>query len=143
MPETGVVVKIKSHWPAGVPTMPPVVSADVAETQFGWVSEKYHGFPVHAPRVTFEMALNAIAKTGYRTTDAKQIVADYVIWSIGDQNPRPVWAIMLRGLSVAHAPPGTPPGAMDQYRHLIDAETGKWLCSYNWPRMEVEAKTTD
>ena len=43
MPETGVVVKIKSNWPAGVPPMAPMVSADVAEMRLRQTAETYHG----------------------------------------------------------------------------------------------------
>jgi len=143
MPETGVIVKIKSDWPRSVPTMAPMVSAEVAEMQLRRTGETYHGFPEYAPRVTFEMALDAIAEAGYGTTDAKQIVADYLIWSSMDFPHRRVWAVTLRGLDVYRPSPRTPPGRMDQYRHVIDADTGEWLFMTNNPRPDYGATTNE
>ncbi len=134
-PESGLVLRATSRWVDGEPRLPPVVDSATATEQMRRASrEKYHGFPQVEPKVTLLQALQTIHQAGWAPASAKAIVAEYVIWSKMDKNPRAVWAIMLRGVPVFKPPPGTLSNAQDQYRHIVDAETGEWLGMNNLPR---------
>ena len=142
IPETGVVVKVWSPWLKGIPPLPPIVEADVAAAQMASGAEIYHGFPDQGPSISLEKALDAIHARGFDPRDAREIIAEYVVWSRMGEPSRPVWAVMLRGVPVIKPPPGTPAGALDQYRHIVDAETGEWLWASNLPRW-VASKTPE
>lgn len=137
-PISGCILKIVSRWPEGEPRMPPTVDAATAATQMERSGkETYHGFPTRPPRITFLDALRTVENAGWVPRRARQIVAEYVMWSRMGESPRAVWAIMLRGVPVFKPPPGTPKGFQDQYRHIIDAETGKWIWTSNLPRLDL------
>lgn len=134
-PTTGIVLKLKSRWPGSVPSMPPTARADIAVEQMTNAGrEKYHGFPSHAPRVPFLQALNAIEARGFAMADAKQVVADYVLWSTMGRQPKAVWAVTYRGVPPLRRYPGSTPGFQDQFRHIVDAESGEWIEGSNTPR---------
>ena len=134
-PESGLVLRAASRWVDGEPRLPPVVDSATATEQMRRGSrEEYHGFPQVEPKVTLLQALQTIHQAEWAPASAKAIVAEYVIWSKMDKNPRAVWAIMLRGVPVFKPPPGTSSNAQDQYRHIVDAETGEWVGMNNLPR---------
>lgn len=132
---SGQTLRVRSRWPKGEPVMPPSVNSATATEQLRRSSRQiYHGFPSEDPEVSFLQALESIGREGWDPTVARQIVAEYVMWSEMGQEPRAVWAIMLRGVPVVKPPPGTPKTALDQYRHIIDAKTGEWIVADNLPR---------
>lgn len=143
-PVDGQVRKVASRWPKGEPPMPPTVNAMVAAEQMkNWGEEIYHGFPSDPPEVTFFDALVSIDRAGWDPTIAKQIVAEYVIWSRMGEKPRAVWAVMLRGVPMFKPPPGVQKDFQDQYRYIIDAETGKFLVATNTPHPEKRRAEDD
>lgn len=136
-PNTRQVVKIRSRWPEGVPPIDPEPNAAVAAEQM-WRSghEVYHGFPLDRPIVHLAEALRTVYSRGAAVDRAAQISADYVMWSrMGEwQEPRPVWAITLRGIPSVRSPPGGSREPIFFFRYIVDARTGDFLCGSNTPR---------
>jgi hypothetical protein len=136
-PVDGRLVRVKSRWPEGEPPMAPEPSAEIAVAQMlGAGGETYHGFPDAAPRSTFVQALDGLEQGGAAPLAARQIIAEYVLWSdynIKYRAPRPVWAITLRGEPPLLPPPGSTMEPRFQNRYIVDAETGKFLCATNIP----------
>lgn len=136
-PIDGRLLKLKTHWAKGERKMPPEVSAKVgAEQMLHAGHERYHGFPTEDPKISFLDALDSIFRWGDDPFAARQVVAHYVMWSRMEREPRPVWAVMLRGVPVIKPIPGTPDDALDQYTYIVDAETGQLMLVTNTPRPE-------
>lgn len=134
-PVSEIVMKVKSKLPAGEPEMRRSASSVVAAQQMHSISrETYHGFPARPPKISFQDALSAIETRGFSTAIAKQIIVDCILWSKHDWQPRPVWAVTLRG--VPSISPRPPDDYLDQIRHIVDAQTGKWIEALNIPRFE-------
>lgn len=135
-PVDGRLVKIVSRWPDDVARIPPEPEASIyAEQMLRSGNETYFGFPDGNPSVTFLDALDAVIRGHGNPFAAAQIIGQYVEWSRMDQDPRPVWAITLRGIPpFAAAYPGVSIHARNHLRHIVDAETGEWLCASTTPQ---------
>ncbi len=139
-PTNGKLLKLETRWPEGESPIAPLPSAESATEQMRrHGNEVFHGFPEEPPNIGFFGALDGLARCGEDATVARQIIAHYVIWSrVGKwSEPRPVWAIMLRGTS----PPPTPhrEAPNDRSYHLkviVDAKTGECVCASNTPSPE-------
>jgi len=142
-PIDGRVIKLKSRWPEGVPQIDPEPDAASATEQLGRAgNEVYHGFPNEDPHVSFIDAVDAIQRGGDGPLTAKQVSASYVMWSsVGYKTPRPVWAITLRGVLPVMPREGMSREAIYQYRLIVDAKTGEYLCGGNTPH--PVRRTTD
>jgi hypothetical protein len=135
-PIDGKLMKIRSRWPEAEPPMAPEPSAELAIKQMTRVGrEKYHRFPDRPPNVSFMDAMETLESAGESVMMAKQIIAHYVVWSKAGQwqEPRPVWAITLRGVPRIRS---RDENALTQHRYIVDAKTGKYLCGSNTPRPE-------
>ncbi|MCH8881838.1 MAG: hypothetical protein IID34_18380, partial [Planctomycetes bacterium] len=130
------MLKIESRWPDGEPPIPPEPDAATATNQF-WRSgnEVYHAFPVEPPPISFVEALDGLAKGIGNPLIAKQIKAQYVLWSKLDLEPRPMWIITLRGIPPWEAAqPGVPVHLRDHLRFIVDPETGRWVQALSTPQ---------
>lgn len=136
-PINGRFLKLRTRWPEGERKMPPEVSAEAgAEQMLQSGRKRYHGFPTDDPEISLLDALDSILRWGGDPFAAKQVVVHYVIWSRMGREPRPVWAVMLRGVPVIKPLPGTPDDALAQYTYIVDAETGQLMLVTNTPRPE-------
>jgi hypothetical protein len=145
-PIDGRVIKLKSRWPEGVPQIDPEPDGASATEQLARSgNEVYHGFPNEDPHVSFIDAVDSIQRGGDGPLTAKQISGSYVMWSTMGrfETPRPVWAITLRGVLPVMPRPGMPLEAIYQYRLIVDAKTGEYLCGGNTPRPVRSAKDDD
>lgn len=116
-------------------------------------NETYHGFPANPPQVSFLDALSAVATKGGVGNPflAKEIYAVYVMESRrpGTRwgwNPRPVWAITLRGLPYiplkgrGPSPRDVPDEELvpmwqsNHMRNVVDAITGNVLFATTIPQ---------
>lgn len=141
--QDGRVLRIASRWPADVPPIPPLASAESAERQMaptrgdGLGDEVYHALPEAEPSMSLSEALDA---TGYEEPVwAQQVVAQYVVWSIKGTKwsaPRAVWAITLRGIPPFDAAyPGIVPiDYRNHMRYIVDPATRKWISATTTPQ---------
>lgn len=141
-PENGNVLRVASRWPQGVAGEPLDIPAQSAEDQMGRRSEKYHGFPAEAPRITFAQALEVVYGPGVgNPLVAKRITGRYVVQSAPRGGPSPVWAITLEGIKrQVPSPPGSRPRSISRIRNIVDARTGEWLRATTIPRPITENK---
>ena len=133
----GQILKIASRWPEGVPEISPEPPAWSAEDQMQRTGfEKYHGFPQDDPSLTFLEALDVVFREGVGSPfSAKQITAHYVVRSHMRREPKPVWAITLRGIPpLVAAFPGVPEDARNHLRNIVDASTGEWISADTSPQ---------
>lgn len=138
-PRDGKLLKIISRWPEGAPPeSAPEPRAAFAEQCFADSGlEIYHCFPDFSPKITFLEAIDAIYTRRSEPRAAKQIVAHYVVQSSMGRDPQQVWAITLRGIPpIRAAYPGVSIAARDHMRHIVDAESGKWLGAGTSPQPE-------
>jgi len=144
-PNTGHLLRFRSKFDGYDPNMLPEPSAEVAEAQIrGAGYEIYHGFPSEPPKISFLEALDAIKAKGLTSPLlAKEIYALYVMESKMKSQPRPVWAITLRGIPPLHfitVPPGVSPDKLppiwlrNRFRFVVNAVTGKVLFANTWPQ---------
>jgi hypothetical protein len=147
-PNTGHLLRIRSKFDGYDPNMLPEPPAEVAEARIrGGGHEIYHGFPAEPPNISFLEALDAI---GGHPLSAKEIYALYVMESDMNSQPRPVWAITLRGIPPLHTitvPPGVsqdklpPIWQRNHFRYVVNAVTGKVLFATTTPQpMDPEQK---
>lgn len=145
---TGHLLRIRSKFDGYDPNMLPEPPAEWAEARLrGTGYEIYHGFPAEPPKISFLEALNSI---GGHPLSAKEIYALYVMESKMKSQPRPVWAITLRGIPPLHfitVPPGVskdklpPIWQRNHFRYVVNAVTGKVLFATNSPQpMDPEQK---
>lgn len=135
--EDGRLFKIVSRWPEGVPRIPPEPGPASYTNQMRLSGiERYYGFPDESPPVKFLDALDTVLRDGGNTLGAEQIVGQYVIWSRMGRESKPVWVITLRDTEPFWEPsfPGVGVNARNHMRHLVDAQTGKWLCANTTPQ---------
>ena len=99
-PKNGRLLKISSRWPEGVPPIAPEPRADIAEEHMVRAGrEIYHRFPDAEPSINFLQALDVVFKDGVGDPlIANQIIAHYIVGSSIARQPKPVWAITLRGI---------------------------------------------
>lgn len=137
---TGGILKIITRWPVGVSKIPPEPSAESVEDQMKRSgNERYHAFVGETPPITLSDALDAVAQAGGDIFRAKQIKAQYVLWSKLGYEQRPVWAITLRGIAPFPAAfPGVSKNARNHLRYIIDGRSGKWLSASSVPQPETE-----
>ncbi len=139
-PKSGAPVEISSHWPADAAPIEPEPSSEYATkwmTQSG--GEVYHAFPASLPAVSFLAALKTVEREGLGSpTQARQIIADYVVRSDMGGDPSPVWSITLRGIRMTWpgGPPEGPSTVFNRFRNVVNAETGEWLGATNQPPTE-------
>jgi len=147
-PNTGHLLRIRSKFDGYDPNMLPEPTAEWAEARLrGAGYEIYHGLPDEPPEISFIQALNAI---GGHPLLAKEIYALYVMESKMKSQPRPVWAITLRGIPPLHfitVPPGVsqdklpPIWQRNHFRYVVNAVTGKVLFATTTPQpMDPEQK---
>ena len=141
-PIDGRVIKLKSRWPEGVPQIAPEPDAASATEQLRRSGkEVYHGFPSEDPHVSFIDAVDSIQRGGDAPLGSKQISASYVMWSmVGSRTPRPVWAITLRGVTPVMPREGMSREAIYQYRLIVDAKTGEYLCGGSSPQPDEDVQ---
>lgn len=137
-PETGEVMKVVSAWPAGEPRIPTYPSRADQERQLKASAIVYTGEPGDAPALTL---LEALAKTHSMSAHVKQIYACSEMESRMEREPRPVWAIHLRGFPSfpASVPRGgsdadIPEHARNHLREVIDSQTGEWMYASTTPQ---------
>ena len=136
-PDDGRLLKLRSRWPDSEPGIRPEPSADVAEDQFFRAGrERYDGFPDEEPTVKLIDALDSMYRSGYDPYEAKQILAQCVVRSTRYKEPKPVWAITLRGVHPIRVPPGWPADDRYEYRVIVDARTGIVESISNRPRAQ-------
>jgi hypothetical protein len=139
-PITGNVLSITSQWPRHVPPIAPRPSAASAQDKMRRSGDEvYHAFAPAAPAISFTQALDAILRQGYGDVlVARQFVAHNVIQSRLGATPRPVWAITLRGIPPIRAAfPGVHVDARNHLRHIVDSETGEWICAGTSPQPDL------
>lgn len=151
-PNTGHLLRIRSKFDGYDPNMLPEPPAEWAEARIrGAGYEIYHGFPAEPPKISFLEALDAIMTKGVTSPLlAKEIYASYVMESEMKSQPRPVWAITLRGippLQTITVPPGVskdklpPIWQRNHIRFVVNAVTGKVLFANTSPQpMDPEQK---
>jgi|GEM_PF-1108567 len=135
-PRDGKLLSITSRWPGDVPPIAPQPGAASATAQMaGSGNEQYHGFPEEGPPISLSDALDAIQKAGGNPLVAKQILGHYVVWSRMGDEPKPVWAITLRGISpIKAAYPGVSVDARNHLRYIVDPKTRRWICATTTPQ---------
>jgi hypothetical protein len=121
------------------PDMRPMPSCGSATEQLSQQDEVYDGYPVDDPKVNFLGALEGMTKGGFgNPLQAKAIHAVFVLHSYMNSDPRPAWAITLRGL-----PPFSPRGRdigsipvwqRNHMRNIVDARSGKVISASNTPQ---------
>ncbi|NIP25051.1 MAG: hypothetical protein GWN67_14770 [Phycisphaerae bacterium] len=117
-PNTGHLLRITSTCDVNDPNMLPEPPAKEAEIQLMRMGEIYHGFPAEPPKINFLDALDAVLSKGIGSPFlAKEFYGLYVMESRGSAQPRPVWAITLRGI-----PPRPLKAIPTAFRHLPDDE---------------------
>lgn len=131
----GCIVRVWSDWPADVPPIPAEAVGDrAAEQMRNSGMEVYHDLVPGSPNTSLQAAFAAVAHGG--VIAAKQVVCQHVLWSRMGKPPKPVWAIMLRGVYAFHPHGGEPNEPIFSHRYIVDTETGRLLCSMNTPRPE-------
>lgn len=138
-PLNGRLLKVVSRWPEGVPRIPPEPGAGSYTKQMRRSGlERYHALPEEDPPISFLDALDGIFKGGRNPLLAEQIVGQYVIASAMERTPKPVWVITLRGNRPLweSAFPGAGVDGRNHLRHIVDPQTGKWICASSTPQPE-------
>jgi hypothetical protein len=121
------------------PDMRPMPSCGSATEQLSNQEEVYDGYPGDDPKVPFLGALEGIAKEGFGSPVlAKEMHAAYILHSSTGSDPKPAWAITLRGLP-PFSPRGRDPGSIPAWqrnhmRNIVDAMSGKVLSASNTPQ---------
>jgi len=140
-PTNGHVIRIQTV--TRDTSLPPEASAASATSQLKEAGERYWGFVDSIPPTTFLQVLHAA--TGCAAPSAKEIIAQCVMYSRGDQQPRPVWIITTRGI---------PPFEISSRSHLasekarsrascvVDATSAEWLTMSLRPHPEYQVDTT-
>lgn len=139
--DTGQLWSVKSFFHENVPDLKPEPSAQAAEAQLRPEKEIYTGLPPENPQITFLEALDIVLTQGSGSPFlAKEIHAVYVMESEMGSEPRPVWAVTLRGIPpipVSGPYADTiPVWQLNRMRHLIHAQTGVLLFATNSPQPE-------
>jgi hypothetical protein len=134
--DTGRVWSVRSVWGEPVPDLKPEPSTEVAEAQMRPEKDVYVGLPSANPRISFLDGLNIVLTKGVGSPFmAKEIDAVYVMESEWNSEPRPVWAITLRGIPpMPVSDPSIPVWKRNRMRNLIDVNTGKLLFATNSPQ---------
>ena len=99
--------------------------------------------PDEPPQITFLQAIDRVLAGGMGSPFlAKEIDGYYVRHARGDQEPRPVWIVELRGLPPYPLKGGGPgfdseevsPRYRNHMRNVVDARTGQVLFANNLPQ---------
>lgn len=140
-PTTGQLLKIESTYSGVALDMRPEPSSEIATSQLQAMEEVYLHFPTEEPEISFLDALDSVLSNGIGAPFlAKEIIAVYVVHSKMESNPRPVWAITLRGIPPlpARGPSANavPVWQRNHIRNIIDARNGKCLFAVNTPQPE-------
>ncbi|UCC31795.1 MAG: hypothetical protein JSU86_05860, partial [Phycisphaerales bacterium] len=81
-PVDAKLLKLETRWPEGEPPIAPQPSPESATEQMRrHGNEVYHGFPKDPPKFSLFDALDSVPRCGGNATEARQIIAHYVIWS--------------------------------------------------------------
>ena len=98
--------------------------------------DTFHDFPDRDPGVSLLQALDSVRG---QVVTAKQILATPVLWSnVQYKTPRVVWAITLRGVLPEMPREGMSREAIYQYRLIVDAKTGEYLCGGSSPQPDED-----
>jgi hypothetical protein len=121
------------------PDMRPMPSCGSATEQLSDEEEVYSGYPAEDPKFFFLRALESIAKGGFGSpVQAKEMHAAYILHSSMGSDPKPAWAITLRGLPPFSArgreAESIPAWQRNHMRNIVDAMTGKVLSASNTPQ---------
>lgn len=139
-PVTGNVLKVFSHWATGVPAIAPYPSVAEEEIQLRAMRESFSGFPVTPPALYLMRVLKIIEAFGVGgVREAKQIIAYHVLQTTRSYTDRQVWIVQVRGI---HPPSDQrdfliPIDARNHLRHVIDAQSGKWLFADTAPQPKL------
>ena len=144
-PRNGALLRISSRLPDGLPALPREASATLATEQLmNRGPERYHAFIEGAPAITFYEALVGLIQSGDNPLQSKQLVGQYVLWSMLDREPKPAWAVTLNGIPPFEAAyPGVAVEARNHMRYIVDPETGKWICGTTTPQPEINPTEPD
>lgn len=117
----------------------PMPSCGSATEQLSNEEEVYAGYPDADPTIDFLAALERILRGGIGNPFlAREIHGAYVLHSRMGSEPRPAWAVTLRGLPpfAAHGAHGknVPEWQRNHMRNVVDAATGQVLFATNSPQ---------
>lgn len=136
-PVGGMLMKAVSRWPVDKPGIAPEPGRTSATQQLlDGGRECWSSFVDSPPPTTLAEALCELDRQGWKPTQAAQLVAHCVMWTVMDRQPsKPVWSIHLRGIEPFDANgPGVPIEARNHLRHLLDAKTGEWFRATTAPQ---------
>lgn len=125
-PMTGQFLKASTRWPEGEAPIAPEPDAESgAQQMLAAGKEKYHGLVTERPAISFFDAIGIMEKQGGNPRAAKQIVAIYVVWSVMDREPMPMWVITLRGVPPIQPRGGGPNHGVHEdlrnhFRYVVD-----------------------
>lgn len=135
----GTLLKITSKFDEYDPNLLPEPNAFSAEKQLRGRGEFYLGFPKEPPKISFFDAMDVCVGN---PVEAKEIDAIYVLWkSRVSPEPRKVWIITLRGVSIpSFGPPpwirSDSPAEYTRMRTVVDADTGRAILATGFPSPE-------
>lgn len=132
---SGRVIRISTTSKENRVAPEPGATSATAELTVG--REKYWGFLDSIPDVSLLEALNRAV--GCMPLGATEIVAQCVLYSEGNEPPRPAWIITSRGIpqiQFGAFDKQTPDDSLDRARCVVDATNGVWLRMTNIPRPE-------
>lgn len=135
-PQDGRLLKIETQWPPSEPPIAPQPSAESAARQMEGSGEVYVGFPDEPPPISFLEAVDIIQEQGANPLVAKQITGSWVLWSKMGSEPKPVWAITLRGIPSISPHRDVHIDLVNHMRWIVDPVQKKWLMASTTPQPE-------
>ncbi len=122
----------------------PCLLAEESESRLNRSSEKYLGIPKTPPTISF---FEALQKNPINEKSAESIEGQYVLYTPGKTEPKPVWIITLCGLPPMPAPglAGARIRPEPEYQRnrmltVIDAITGRILFSASYPSVPLQGE---
>jgi len=142
---SGHVLKITCSYGQLNPEECPELRAEEAERQLNnHTSERYLGFPKEEPHISFR---EAIIKCRVNPYSAEEILGQYVMYTDGGCEPKPVWIISFCGLPPAPIMGGEadwiPLYQRTRSRSVVDAFTGRVLFVTNTPMVPLPPEIRD
>ncbi|PKK83712.1 MAG: hypothetical protein CVT49_07445 [candidate division Zixibacteria bacterium HGW-Zixibacteria-1] len=134
---SGHLLKIICNYDNGSPEECPILLAEDAEKQINSRGEKYVGLPEVIPEISFtDAALAGPPKPWI----AKEILGQYVIYTDGRCEPRPVWIISMCGPIVpviGGSAEWIPDYQRNRCRKVVDAKYGNVFFVTNTPKVPL------
>ncbi len=93
-------------------------------------NEMYHGIPDVAPPISFLEALEVVMSGSSKLSQAKEIEGLWVMWSMMNSDPKPMWVIDFRGIppiSRKHQIHLRKPLQVNHRRYVVDPVRRKWV----------------